>query len=249
MDDPELLNKRCWMSGAGSGIGAAAARALAAKGAEVVLSGRRREALERTLAQIEAQGGRAILAPLDVSDAAACARVAESHGPFDIVVASAGTNVPKRRLAELTADSWQKVVDTNLSGALHLVRTALPGMRERGGGLVVLVSSWIGWRLEPVAGAAYSASKRALGALAEIVNVEEGPHGIRATHFCPAETDTEVLDSRPVPPPPEERARMLRADDLGGLIAYIAACPPHLCINELVVSPVANRFYRPGGVQ
>ena len=130
-----------------------------------------------------------------------------------------------------------------------MVRPALAGMRSRGGGLVVVVSSWIGWRFEPVAGSGYAASKRALGALAEVINAEEGVNGIRATHLCPAETDTEVLDTRSNPPPPEERERMLRADDIGRLVAFLATCPAHMCVNEIVVSPVTNRFYRPGGVQ
>lgn len=248
MNEPELRSKRCWITGAGSGIGAAAARSLATAGAEIVLSGRRREALERTAGEIEQLGGRCRIAPLDVADAAACDEVMATHGPFDIVVASAGLNVKQRRLEEIVAGDWQQVVDVNLSGTFNVVRTALPGMRGNGGGLVVVISSWIGWRLEPVAGAAYAASKRALGALTEIINVEEGPHGIRATHLCPAETNTEVLDSRPVPPPPEVRAKMLAPDDIGRVIAFLATCPASMCINELVVSPVANRFYQPGAV-
>lgn len=248
MSGQGLQGQRCWITGGGSGIGAAAARSLAAAGAEVVVSGRRREALERTAGEIERLGGRCQIAPLDVADAAACDAVMTAQGPFDIVVASAGLNVKQRRLEDIVAADWQQVIDVNLSGAFNVVRTALPGMRSKGGGLVVVISSWIGWRLEPVGGAAYAASKRALGALTEIINVEEGPNGIRATHLCPAEANTEVLDSRPVPPPPEVRAKMLAPDDIGRVIAFLANCPPSVCINELVLSPVTNRFYQPGAV-
>lgn len=248
MKEKPLKEKRAWIIGAGSGIGAAAARALAGDGAATVLSGRRAEALAHTAAQIEGAGGRAQQEPLDVADAAACNRLAANIGSVDVLVMSAGTNVKRRSLRELSTADWTAVTGTNLGGAFNVVQAVLPGMRERGGGLIIIVSSWIGWRHEPVAGVSYSASKRALGALTETINAEEGASGIRATCLCPAETDTEVLDTRPMPPSAEVRALMLKADDVGRVVAFLASCPPHMCVNEVVVSPAANRFYRQGGV-
>ena len=235
-----LAGRTAWVTGGGSGIGAAAARALAEAGAAVTISGRRREALERVAA------GSARIAPLvlDVTDAPAVERAGRGLGEVDILVANAGTNIPRRRFAEVSLADWHMVLDTNLKGVMHAVQAVLPGMRARGTGLIVVVSSWIGWRNEKLAGSAYAASKRALLALVESLNMEEGPNGIRATALCPAEVDTEVLETRPVPPPAEERAGMLRADDIGRLIRFLAEQPPHVCVNEITISPVQNRFYR-----
>lgn len=235
-----LAGRTAWVTGGGSGIGAAAARALAEAGAAVTISGRRREALDRVAAGAE----RIAAMALDVTDSDAMARAGRELGNVDILVASAGTNIPKRRFAEVALADWHMVLDINLKGVMHAVQAVLPGMRDRGAGLIVVVSSWIGWRNERLAGSAYAASKRALRALVESLNMEEGVNGIRATALCPAEVDTEVLETRPVPPPPEERAKMLRADDIGRLIRFLAEQPPHVCVNEITISPVQNRFYR-----
>jgi NADP-dependent 3-hydroxy acid dehydrogenase YdfG len=235
-----LAGRTAWVTGGGSGIGAAAARALAEAGAQVTISGRRREALDR----VAADGGRVVPLMLDVTDSEAVERAGRAFGAIDILVASAGTNIPGRSFADVSIADWHKVLDTNLKGVLHAVHAVLPGMRRRGSGLVVIVSSWIGWRNDRIAGSAYAASKRALLALVESLNMEESVNGIRATALCPAEVDTEVLDTRPVPPPAEERAKMLRADDIGRLVRFLAEQPPHVCVNEVTINPVQNRFYR-----
>ena len=241
----ELAGKKAWVIGGGSGLGAAAAVDLAAKGADVVVSGRRVDALENTRQRILDAGGKADILPLDVEDAAAIERAAETIGVVDILVYTSGTNVTRRSFAEVSKAGWNSVVNVNLNGAFNAVHSVLPGMRAKRDGVIVLISSWAGWRLEPVAGAAYSATKRAMMALNEVINVEEGPSGIRSSCICPAEVDTEVLNTRPVPPTAEARAKMLHADDVGRLIGFIAASPSRMCFNEIVVSPVVNNFYRP----
>jgi NADP-dependent 3-hydroxy acid dehydrogenase YdfG len=93
-----------------------------------------------------------------------------------------------------------------------------------------------------IAGAAYCGSKHAVVALTETINMEECVNGIRACVICPAEVATPILDRRPVPPSPEERARMLQVDDLGKTILWVAEQPVHFCINE-TISPAWNRMY------
>ena len=78
-------------------------------------------------------------------------------------------------------------------------------------------------------------------------NIEECVHGLRATALCPGEVATPILKSRPVEPSDEEKARMLQEADLGRTIRFIAEQPAHVCINELVISPVWNRIYIGGG--
>ncbi|MFC6687132.1 SDR family oxidoreductase [Jhaorihella thermophila] len=240
----KLAGKRAWITGGGTGIGAAAAKALADAGAEVILSGRRSEPLETVADEISRAGGRVRAVPVDVSDAAAVATAVREIGIVDILVASAGLNVPDRSLDRVTPEGWDKVVGVNLNGIFYPVREVLQGMRVRGGGQVILISSWAGRYASRLTGAAYNATKRAVIALGETINDEEGGHGIRATVIMPGEVATDILKSRPNPPSPAEQARMLQAEDLGNCVRFVAELPPRVCINEILVSPSWNRFYR-----
>ncbi|MFE3142562.1 SDR family oxidoreductase [Streptomyces scopuliridis] len=236
-----------WVIGGGSGIGRATALRLARDGYRVAVSGRREALLAETVAEITGAGGLALSVPVDVTDedsvTAAHRAAADGAGPLEVLVCSAGTNVPNRWWAELTSGDFDRVVDTNLNAVVRCVLAVLPGFRTAGFGQIVVVSSWAGRHYMSAAGAAYSASKTALGALVETLNDQEGRHGVRATHLCPGEVDTPILRTRPVPPPPEEIARMLVPEDVADVVASVTALPPHVCVNELVVTPVWNRMY------
>jgi NADP-dependent 3-hydroxy acid dehydrogenase YdfG len=240
-----------WITGAGTGIGLAAAKELAAAGARVVMSGRRADVLEREAAAIGAAGGHAEAEPLDVADAAAVDRVAAAilarHGRIDVLVNSAGLNNPQRYWRDQTVAGWNEVIRINLDGTFYCVRAVLPGMRERRTGVVINVASWAGRHVMALVGAAYNGSKHAVVALTETINIEEGRHGIRACAICPGEVATPILERRPVPPSAEERAKMLQPDDLGRTIRWVAELPPHVCINEILISPTWNRIYVGGG--
>jgi len=242
-----LSGKVAWVTGAGSGMGLSGARHLAAAGATVVMSGRRADVLEREADAIRKAGGRAEVAALDVSNALSVQGVAQAilarHGKADILVNSAGLNHPQRYWRNQTVASWDQVIRVNLDGTFYCTHAVLPSMRTRKDGLVINISSWAGKYTLAMAGAAYNASKHAVVALTETINMEECGNGIRACALCPAEVATPILDRRPVPPSPEERARMLQVDDLGKTILWIAEQPPHVCINEITISPTWNRMY------
>ena len=91
-------------------------------------------------------------------------------------------------------------------------------------------------------GPAYNASKRALAAVTEQINLEEGHRGIRGCAIFPGEVATEMQRSRPKPVSPEDQARMLQVGDLGRLIRFVAETPAHVCLNEIVISPTWNRL-------
>ncbi|MBJ6371108.1 SDR family oxidoreductase [Sedimentitalea arenosa] len=239
-----LNGQRAWITGGGTGTGAGAARALAASGAEIILSGRRTDALQQMVESIEAEGGVARAEPLDVSDATAVAEVAARIGTVNILVANAGLNVPDRGLDVLQVEGWQKVVNVNLNGTFHPVHAVLPGMRAAGSGLIILISSWAGRYVGTLTGAAYNATKRAVLALNETINLEEGGNGIRATAILPGEVATDILKSRPKPPSQADISRMLQIEDLAETVRFVAEMPPHVCLNEIVISPTWNRFYR-----
>ncbi|MEP9347767.1 SDR family NAD(P)-dependent oxidoreductase [Xanthobacter sp. KR7-225] len=247
----QLEGRIAWITGGGSGIGEATARALAQAGAHVVVSGRRAGELDRVAASIRAGGGRADALPLDVADADAVARAADAigaaHGTIDILVASAGLNVPNRAFADLDIASWDKIVAVNLSGVMYAVAAVLPGMRAAGGGLVVIVSSWVGRHAVKLGGPAYNATKHALVALGHSLNMEECGAGIRACVVMPGEVATDILAKRPAPPPPEELARLLDPSDVARMIRAVCEMPPRACVNEILISPTWNRnFIAPG---
>jgi NAD(P)-dependent dehydrogenase (short-subunit alcohol dehydrogenase family) len=231
-----------WITGGASGIGRATALALARDGATVTVSDRDEAGLD----SLAAEAGVAV-EPLDVSRSADVERVAErvlAHGRLDALVNCAGINVPERHLDELTNDAWDRVVGINLNGIYYCVQAVLPHMRANGAGTIVTIASWAARNLAWFPGAAYNASKRALLALVETINLETTGEGIRATVILPEAVDTPILGQRPGGlPPAEVRAKMLRPEDVAGAIAWILALPPHVCINELQISPTSNYHY------
>jgi NADP-dependent 3-hydroxy acid dehydrogenase YdfG len=245
-----LQGKVAWITGAGSGIGRAGAVELAKSGARVVVSGRRPEQLAETVAEIEAAGGTAEAAALDVADKAAVAKVAsgilDRHGRVDILVNSAGVNLPNRFWKNLTPDGFDQIVAINLNGALYCTYAVLPGLRARKDGLVINISSWAGRYETYLTGPAYNASKHAMAALTASLNDEECVNGIRACVIYPGEVATPILEKRPKPVSTEEKERMLQSEDLGRTIRFVAEMPPRVCINEILISPTWNRFYLGG---
>lgn len=238
----DLTSKVAWVTGAGTGIGEAAARSLARAGMSVVISGRRPEPLQALAGEL---GDLAVPEPLDVADKAAvfaCAdRLLNRFGRIDVLVNSAGLNARNRHWHHITLEDWDRVIRVDLDGAFYCSKAVLPKMIEQRDGLVINVSSWAGKYPSMLTGPAYSAAKHAMNAMTESLNMEAGIHGVRCTAICPGEVATPILDNRPVPVSAEDKARMVQSEDCGEIIAFIAAMPSHVCINELTVSPTWNR--------
>jgi len=236
-----LDGKLAWITGGGSGIGLAAAVEFARLGAKVAISGRTRATLDAAAKQLKAD-----IYVCNVGDkhqvAATASEIQQRHGRVDILVNSAGINLPQRSFREVTAEGWDEIVAVNLSGMFYCVQSVLPGMRARQDGLVINVSSWAGRYASTLTGPGYNATKRAVIALTESINLEECTNGIRATSVLPGEAATPILEKRPVPPTPEVRAKMLQPEDLGRTLAFIATLPARVCVNEIIVSPTWNRF-------
>lgn len=245
-----LEGKIAWVTGAGSGIGQAAAVALAKEGALVVLTGRRKEPLQETAAMVKAAGGKAEVKPGDMMKASAvgkiAADIAKKHKRIDILVNNAGLNILERSWKQLKPDGVDTIIHGNLSSAFYCVSAVLPYMRAQKDGVLIHTSSVAGLTPSLLSGPGYSAAKHGVVAMSHTLNMEECVNNIRSCVVCPGEVATPILQKRPVVPSREEMARMLQEEDLGRTIRFIAEMPAHVCINELVISPVWNRIYLGG---
>ena len=242
-----LEGKIAWITGAGSGIGAAASRALAQEGAILVLTGRRREPLDSVAGEIRRAGGTAHVQPGDLMTAGAAGKIAafikERLGRLDILVNNAGLNIAERSWRQLKPEGIDELIGGNLTSAFYCVAAALPMMRAQQDGVLIHTASFAGRWVSPLSGSAYTAAKHGVVAMSHSLNMEECVNGIRSCAVCPGEVATPILDKRPVPVSAEERARMVQPEDCGDLIRYIACLPKHVCLNEVVISPTWNRGY------
>ena len=242
-----LAGKVVWVTGGGSGIGEAGAYALAEAGGHIVVSGRRQDAIERVAEGIKAKGGNAEPISVDVVVAEAVDRVRDAilakHGRIDILVNSAGLNVPNRSWRDATSATLAHVIDVNLTGTLNCMASVVPSMRDRKDGLIINVSSWAGRAVGVMTGPAYHAAKHGVVAATMSFNMEECRNGLRATALCPGEVATDILRHRPVPPSPDDLSRMLQPDHLGSTIRFVAEMPASVCVNEILISPTWNRIF------
>ncbi len=240
-----LAGKTVLITGGGTGIGAGCAVAFAQAGCRVAITGRREDKLREAAARFK--GSPAILCHAgDVSERESAREVVEwatkELGRIDILLNSAGINVPKRSMAALDPADWDKLMQVNATGAYNTMHFVLPQMRERKDGLIVNISSIAGLRASPLGGVAYSASKFAMTVLGTCVGLEERNNGIRVTNVYPGEVETPILDARPVPVSAEHRAKILQPDDIASLIVAVAALPPRAHVPDLVIKPTTQEF-------
>ncbi len=195
----ELRNKIALVTGGGSGLGEAAARAMAAQGAEVILVGRTPDELEEVADAIRNAGGKALALKADVSDEpqmqAVFDRVRSDYGRLDVVFANAGVNGTWAPVDELTYDEWNKTQQINLGGTFLTARYSVPLMKERGGSLII-TSSINGTRTFTTAGAsAYATSKAGQLAFGQMLALELAQYRIRVNVICPGAIESEISDN------------------------------------------------------
>lgn len=240
-----LSGKTALVTGGGSGIGAAIALALAAEGCRVVISGRREETL-REVAQKSTGSPQVLTCTADVADRDGVDHLlkwtAQQAGPIDILVNSAGINVKRRSMSELSPEDWDRLLHINATGAYNCMRAVLPQMRSRRDGLIINISSVAGKRASPIGGVAYNASKFAMAALGLTVAQEEKDNGIRVTTIFPGEVDTPILKHRPVPVSEEQRSKILQPEDVAAAVLMVACLPVRAHVPELVIKPTTQAY-------
>jgi NADP-dependent 3-hydroxy acid dehydrogenase YdfG len=235
------MSKIAVITGASSGVGRATALSLARAGWRVGLAARRKDALQKTIELGSEFSGNMNAFPLDIANRTAVNSMAktmlEKYGRIDAVVNAAGTNIPDRSLANLTDEKYKEVFDANLVGALNVVQAFLPAMRKQQGGTIVNINSIAGQNASVLSGAAYVMSKFALAGLTQSINVEEAKHNIRATSIFPGDINTEILEKRPTPPPPEAREKMMQPQDIADCIMLVLNLPARAVVEELRIVP------------
>ncbi len=238
-----------WVTGGGSGIGEAGAEALAADGWTVVVSGRRQDALDSVVAKIAGSGGKAEAIPLDVSVAAdvekAAGQILARHGRIDLLVNSAGINVPKRSWADMELEGWNKLVDIISTASCTACgrccrrcasnRTAASSTSRPGPAVMCRRCRGPGLHHDQARGAGADPF------------LQHGRMRQRPARLLPVTRRGRHPDPQiaPVVPSEQEQARMLQPEDCGRTIAFVASMPPRVCINEILISPTWNRGFHP----
>ncbi|GAB5402203.1 MAG: SDR family NAD(P)-dependent oxidoreductase [Aureliella sp.] len=228
--------------GGGTGMGQSASRALSAAGANVIVGGRRKSALEETAA-----GTNIRCKTIDVADRKSTDVFFEQCkaelGQIDVMINAAGINIKNRSMAEMEPEQWDQVLAINATGAYNCLRAVLPEMRARKDGLIINVSSVAGKRAIALGGIAYSASKFAMTSLGTCVANEVAEDGVRVTNVYPGEVNTPLLEQRPAPVSEEHKERILQPDDVAELIVAIVGMPKALHIPELVFKPISQQWF------
>ena len=241
-----IADKVVAITGASSGIGAATARLLAERGAQLVLGARRLERLEALAAELRLMGGEALALAVDVTCRTDLQRMAdlarERFGRLDVLVSNAGIG-PISPLDSLRVDEWEQMVDVNLKGVLFGVAAALPVFRAQGFGHFVHLASTAGLKTVP-AQAVYSATKVAVRAFTEGLRQEAGER-LRVTLITPGFVRTDFVEAIA---DQEFRRQLITARDrmamapeaVARAIAFAIEQPQDVDVGEIVIRPTAQ---------
>ena len=245
-----IAGKRVLITGASSGIGAACARRFAHEGAEVILWARRLDRLERLADEIEAETGRSCrLQAIDVRDreavAAAASELVEGDAVPHVLINNAGLAAGFDFVHEGEHDDWDRMIDTNVKGLLNVTRALLPAMIALGRGHIINIGSTAGHMTYP-RGNVYAATKHAVRALTEGMNLDVQGTPIRVSSVDPGFVETEFsvvrfAGDRQRADQVYQGFRPLSGDDVADTVFYVASLPAHVNILQVVVVPTAQR--------
>jgi NADP-dependent 3-hydroxy acid dehydrogenase YdfG len=243
-----LAGKVALVTGASSGIGAATAVALAAAGATVAISARRKDRLDELVQEIEAAGGKALALPGDMAvEADAIAAVEDTArllGRIDILINSAGV-MQAGGIEGADLDEYRKVMDINLMATVYTCKAAIPHMLAHGVGDIINISSLAGRKGGPETNA-YSASKHAVNAMTNGMRQELGNRNIRVSFLMPGATETEVASGISNPAWREAIAKhvskegAVKASEIADTLVFMLAMPRHVNISEISVRPTID---------
>lgn len=236
------------ITGASSGLGEAAARLLAEKGAKLVLGARRKERIDSLVHEIAASGGSAVAVATDVTvraDVEALVGIAvERFGRVDVMINNAGVMLVSP-VERLKVEDWDRMIDVNIKGVLYGIAAVLPVMQRQKSGHLINVSSVAGHKVRPTS-AIYSATKHAVRALSEGVRQELKAYKIRSTVISPGAVATELVDRITEDDIREAAQPILKmaipADSFARCVAFAISQPDDVDINEILFRPTAQEY-------
>ena len=244
-----LDNRRILVTGASSGIGEATARAIVADGGAVALGARRKDRLDALVSEIEGDGGRAVAIESDIAEEAQAnslvADAAKELDGLDGLVNNAGVML-LGLIQGADPEEWRKMIGVNLLGLLYCTNTALPIMRDGGGGDIVNVASTAG-RSASLGTGVYNMTKWGVVGFSEALRQEALHVGVRVTCVEPGFVATELQGHNTNPmvveateKMREEVGKVLEAEDIAAAIVYALSQPKHVSINEVLVRPTGQ---------
>ncbi len=247
LEQDGIAGKVVVITGASSGLGEAAARHLAARGATVVVGARRAERIQAIADEIVKAGGRALAIRTDVTDAAQVQRLVdaavEQYGRIDVILNNAGL-MPQSPLERRKIDDWNRTIDVNIKGVLYGIAAALPHMQRQRAGHIINVSSVAGHKVRP-GGAVYSATKTAVRVLSEGLRQEVKPYNIRTTIISPGAVESELPQSiteSDIAKGFEEfyAKTAIPAESFARMVAFAMSQPEDVDVNEILFRPTSQ---------
>ncbi|WP_160133802.1 SDR family oxidoreductase [Halococcus salsus] len=246
LDTDQIDGSTAIVTGASSGIGEATASALADHGANVVLAARREDELESLAEAIEADGGRALAVPTDVTNEADLDALVDTtldtFGTIDVLVNNAGVMLLEP-VERADRENFRQMVEVNLLGLMNLTHAVLPVMQDQGSGHIVNVSSTAG-RQANANSSGYNATKFGVNGFTEALRQEVTGEGIRTTIVEPGAVETELPEHIPDEEVKEQMEEglfdsmtPLQSEDIARAVAYAVTQPQHVSINEMLVRP------------
>lgn len=246
----DLKNKTAIITGASSGIGEATAETLAQAGANVVITARRTERLEKLKSKITDKGGNAHYITADVTSKDDWKKVIkethEKYGKVDVLVNNAGL-MPLSFIENLHTDEWDQMVDVNIKGVLNGIAAVIPDMKEQKNGHIINISSVAGRKVMP-SGAVYCATKYAVRALSEGIRQEMGPkYNTKVTAIEPGSVATELTDTITDKDVEEITKQFqditpLESKDIADSILYALTQPDRTSVNEILIRPTTQEL-------
>ena len=248
------MNKIVCITGASSGFGEACALKFSSQGHDVIITGRRKEKLESLKKRIEEKHGTKVLVlPVDVRNKSAVFQAVESLPPewkkIEVLVNNAGLALGRDNFDEASLDDWDTMIDTNVKGLLYMSRAVLPLMLPYNKGQIINIGSTAAKEVY-LKGNVYCATKHAVDAISQAMRIDLLPHKIKVTAIHPGAAETEFSLVRLKHDEKEakkvyEGFTPLKASDIADIVFFTATLPPHVCINELAVTCLAqaNAFY------
>lgn len=246
------MSKTILITGGTSGFGKAAATIFAENGNNLIITGRRKDRLKEIQKNLSKKNNVSVdYLCFDVRDSKAVKNSIETlkNRKIDVLINNAGLASGVNKIQDGDIDDWEKMIDTNIKGLLYVSRAIIPLMIKQKGGHIINIGSTAG-KEAYLKGNVYCATKHAVDALSKSMRIDLLEHGIKVSQICPGAAETEFSEVRLHGDKEKAKAVYngydpMTAEDVASIVYYVTTLPKNLCVNDLVVTSLAqaNSFY------